>query len=227
MFVREKEIIVQSNVIPTKILKNHLVSFPHNLPKYFKDIPSSFFDNQKRRIRSKTTIRTCSGFINLFKRSILFTSPYDIELFIEPNEIRGSVGGLDWTKYFMHHPDWDFINYANSDYAHILKFGPSFTIQCDYVSMISNPWWHMNDFEVIPGVINCKKPMEMNVFIPIKKEQNHLYIPQGTPLCYITFETDKQLKLSFKNKGYNYAEHQGLFYRFSNLKDKLLKSILK
>jgi|TARA_B100001094_G_C17873113_1_gene643090 hypothetical protein len=227
MFVREKEIIVQSNVIPTKILKNHLVSFPHNLPKYFKDIPSSFFDNQKRRIRSKTTIRTCSGFINLFKRSILFTSPYDIELFIEPNEIRGSVGGLDWTKYFMHHPDWDFINYANSDYAHILKFGPSFTIQCDYVSMISNAWWHMNDFEVIPGIINCKKPMEMNVFIPIKKEQNHLYIPQGTPLCYITFETDKQLKLSFKNKSYNYAEHQGLFYRFSNLKDKLLKSILK
>ena len=137
------------------------------------------------------------------------------------------MGGLDWTKYFMHHPDWDFINYANSDYAHILKFGPSFTIQCDYVSMISNAWWHMNDFEVIPGIINCKKPMEMNVFIPIKKEQNHLYIPQGTPLCYITFETDKQLKLSFKNKGYNYAEHQGLFYRFSNLKDKLLKSILK
>ena len=53
----------------------------------------------------------------------------------------------------------------------------------------------MNKFEIIPGLINCKEPLDLNIFIPIKKGQNHLYIPQNTPLCYINFETDKQMSL--------------------------------
>ena len=65
MFNKKKEITILTNEIPVHILKNFLLSFPSNIPKYFKDIPKAFFDNQKRRVRSSTTIRTCSGFINL------------------------------------------------------------------------------------------------------------------------------------------------------------------
>ena len=85
----------------------------------------------------------------------------------------------------------------------------------------------MNKFEVIPGLINCKEPLDLNIFIPIKKGQNHLFIPQHTPLCYISFETERQLDLIFSNKKYKYSDYQGLFYRFTNLKDKLLKNIIK
>tara|TARA_Y100000114_G_scaffold20065_1_gene16120 strand:+ start:61 stop:744 length:684 start_codon:yes stop_codon:yes gene_type:complete len=227
MFNRKNELIIKTNEIPVNILKKHLLLFPYNMPKYFKDIPSTFVDEINRRIRSKKTVKSCSGFINLFKRSIVFTSPYDIELFIEHNEIRGSVGGHDWKKYFNHHADWQFIDYAKSDYAYILKFCPYFNIQCNKTLIVSNPWWHMNKFEIIPGLINCKEPLDLNIFIPIKKGQNHLYIPQNTPLCYINFETDKQIELIFSDKQYKYSDYQGLFYRFTNLKDKLLKNIIK
>ena len=98
IFNKKKEITIQTNGVPVHILKNFLLSFPSNIPKYFKDIPKSFFDNQKRKVRSRTTIRTCSGFINLFKRSIVFTSPYDIELFIEPKEIKGHFNKGDHIK---------------------------------------------------------------------------------------------------------------------------------
>ena len=98
--ILNKDIIIKTNQIPVKILKQFLLTFPHNIPKYFKDIPSNFFDNKNRQIRSRKTVKTCSGFINLFKRSILFTSPYDIELFFEGKEIRGSVGSSDWNKNF-------------------------------------------------------------------------------------------------------------------------------
>ena len=226
-FKKKKNIIIRTNEIPTKILKEFFVTFPKNMPKYFKDIPKNFFDHQNRRIRSKTTVRTCSGFINLFKRSLIFTSPFDIELFIQDKEIRGSVGPFNWTQYFHHHADWQFIDYAKSDYEFILKFMPHLTIQCDYNLVVSNPWWHMNKFEIIPGIINCQEPENLNIFIPIKKGQNHIFIPQHTPLCYINFETDDQLDLVFEDKGYKPQDYLGLYYTFSNLKRKLVKNIIR
>ena len=226
MFKRNKDIIIRTNEIPVDILKNFLLTFPHNMPNYFKDIPSTFFDNKKRPIRSNKTIRSCSGFINLFKRSIVFTSPYDIELFIDNGEIRGNVGGSSWNKYIQHHPDWQFIDYAKSDWERVIKFGIFCNIQSPYNLIISNPWWHMNDFQIIPGIINCKEPLDLNVFIPIKKGQNHLYIRQGSPLAYINFETDNQLNLVYKNKNYKHSDWMGLHYMFSNFKQKLVKNII-
>jgi len=227
MFKKNKDIIVQTNEIPVDVLKNFLLTFPHNLPKYFKDIPANFVDEQKRPIRSKKTVKSCSGFINLFKRCIVFTSPYDIELFIENKEIRGSVGGHDWKRYLHHHADWQFINYVKSDYAFILKFMPFFNIRSPYNLIITNPWWHLNSFETIPGIVNCKEPLDLNIFIPIKKNQTHLFIPQGSPLAYINFETDEQLNLVYKNKNYKYSDWMGLHYTFSNLKNKLVNNIIK
>tara|TARA_R100001132_G_C3236986_1_gene69264 strand:- start:45 stop:743 length:699 start_codon:yes stop_codon:yes gene_type:complete len=227
LFKKNKDIIVQTNEIPVKILKNFLLTFPHNLPKYFKDIPTSFFDEKKRQIRSKKSVRSCSGLINLFKRCIMFTSPYDIELFIEKDGIKGSVGAHPLNRYIQHHANWQFIDYVKSPYAFILKFIPSVNIKCDYNLIVTNPWWHMNSFETIPGIVNCKEPLELNVFIPIKKKQTHLFIPQGTPLCYIHVETDQQLNLIYKNKGYKHSDFLGLYYSFSNLKRKMLNNIIK
>lgn len=212
------------------VLKNFLLTFPHNLPKYFKDIPANFVDEQKRPIRSKKTVKSCSGFINLFKRCIVFTSPYDIELFIENienKEIRGRVGGHDWKRYLHYHANWQFIDYVKSDYAFILKFMPFFNIRSPYNLIITNPWWHMNSFETVPGIVNCKEPLDLNIFIPIKKNQTHLFIPQGSPLAYINFETDEQLNLVYKNKNYKYSDWMGLHYTFSNLKNKLVNNIIK
>ena len=43
IFNKKKEITIQTNGVPVHILKNFLLSFPSNIPKYFKDIPKSFF----------------------------------------------------------------------------------------------------------------------------------------------------------------------------------------
>jgi|TARA_R100001530_G_C4266193_1_gene141859 hypothetical protein len=227
LFKKNKDIIVQTNEIPVDVLKNFLLTFPHNLPKYFKDIPANFFDEQKRPIRAKKTVKSCSGFINLFKRCIVFTSPYDIELFIEKDGIKGSVGAHPWNRYIQPHANWQFIDYVKSPYAFVLKFMPFFLIKCPYNLIVTNPWWHMNSFETVPGIINCKEPLELNIFIPIKKNQTHLFIPQGTPLGYIHVETDQQLNLIYKNKGYKHSDFLGLHYSFSNLKRKVVNNIIK
>ena len=84
----------------------------------------------------------------------------------------------------------------------------------------------MNNFEIIPGIINCVEPLDLNIFIPIKKNQDHLYIRQGTPLALINFETDDQLNLIFSEENYKYSDWMGLHYTFSNFKRKLVKNII-
>ena len=56
MFKRKNELVIKTNEIPVDILKQHLLLFPYNMPKYFKDIPSTFMDDMRRRIRSKKMI---------------------------------------------------------------------------------------------------------------------------------------------------------------------------
>ena len=51
MFKRKNELVIKTNEIPVDILKQHLLLFPYNMPKYFKDIPSTFMDDMRRRIR--------------------------------------------------------------------------------------------------------------------------------------------------------------------------------
>ena len=226
LFKKNKEVIIRTNEIPTNILKNYILSFPNNIPSYFKNIPTKFLDQKRRPIKTQRTIKTCSGFVNLFKRSILYTSPYDIELFFDDGQISGSVGGSNWDKYIQYHPDWQFIKYAQSDWEVVLKFMPFCNIQSPYNLIISNPWWHMNNFEIIPGIINCVEPLDLNIFIPIKKNKDHLYIRQGTPLALINFETDDQLNLIFSEENYKYSDWMGLHYTFSNFKRKLVKNII-
>jgi len=227
MFKRNNTVTINTNVIPSNILQKYLLGFPNNLPKYFKDIPSKFFDNQNRSRSAVKSLKTCSGFINLFKRSIVFTSPYDIEIFVDGETISGQVGGNPLENNIMMHPNWQFINHANSDYAFVLKFMPHVFVKSDYNMIMTNPWWHMNDFETIPGVVNCKDPTELNVFIPVKKDVNKISIPQGTPLSYITFDTNKEINLNYTDEKYRHENSNGLFYKFSNLKTKLLTNIMR
>jgi len=226
MLFKKNKVIIQSNVIPIDIVKNFLLSFPYNMPKYFKNIPSHFEDNGRMWKKNKT-IKTCSGFINLFKRSLVFLSPFDIEIFIDNGVLNGNVGDLPLQNYFTIHSHDQFLKYVKSDYEVILKFNCQIRVKSDFSLIISNPWWHLNDFEIVPGVINAKETSQLNLFIPIKKNQKYLYIKQNTPLCYINFETSKNVNLIYDKTKHNLLDNLGLFYTFSNLKRKLLKNILK
>lgn len=225
MFFKNNKVIIQSNIIPINILKKFLLSFPNNMPTYFKNIPRHFEDNGIIWKKNKT-IKTCSGFINLFKRSLVFASPFDIEIFIDNGTLKGSVGSTPLQNYFTIHQQDQFLKYVESDYEVILKFIPQIRLKSNFSLLVSNPWWHLNNFEIIPGVVNAKETSELNIFIPLKKNQKHLYIKQNTPLCYINFETSKNVNIVYDDTKYNLSDNLGLFYTFSNLKRKLLKNIL-
>ena len=211
---------IRSNKIPLNIVKNHFLTYPKNLPSYFKDIPNLF--NSKNPL-SKTP-KSCSGILNLYARSVVFTNPFDIQINFEDDKWEAFVGAGDLGQNTVSDVPYEqFFKYKdNGKYKAILKFNFGINVQSKYPIYLNNPWWNLNNFEIVPGVLNCKNPLELNFFMPIEKNVETLNIKQGTPLYLISSETTSKLKINFTKKPFNSNCINGLQYRFSTLKDMFL-----
>ena len=212
---------IRSTRIPLSIVKNHFLTYPKNLPEYFKNIPPLY---NSKNPRTKTP-RSCSGFLNLYARSVVFTSPFDIQINFEGDRWEAFVGAGDLGNQTVSDvPFQQFLQYKdNGKYKSILKFGFNITVQSKYPLHLNNPWWSLNNFEVVPGVLNTiKHPLDLNFFMPVEKNVQVLKIKQGTPLYLISSENNADLKISFTEKPFNYNLINGLQYKFSTLKDMFL-----
>lgn len=213
---------IRSTKIPLSILKNYFLIYPKNVPSYLKNMPKQF--DKKNPITR--TVKTCSGMLNLYTRSVVFTSPFDIQVnFYEDGRWQAYVGqgtlgnqtvsDVPYEQFFKHN--------SNKKYKTMLKFNFGINVQCKYTLHLNNPWWSLNNFETVPGVLNCKNPLDLNFFIPIENHVETLKINQGTPLYVISSENDSKLKIKYTEKPFNDTFINGLQYRFSTLKDKLLR----
>jgi hypothetical protein len=219
MFNKKLEIF--SNIIPINFLKNFIKIFPYNLPNYFKNIPKQCPNS---KFKADRTLKTCSGIINYYKKAIVFLSPFDIEFIIENNIINYKFGSADFNGVQLHANN-QFLDYVNNKkYLCVSKLLFKIYIKCDAPLLITNSTWTLNNFEILPGIINAKEPLELNLFLPIKKEDKNIFIKQNTPLCVIHVETEKNVKIIFNNNKYDSWSENGLKYIFSSLKNKLFNN---
>lgn len=227
MFIKNK-IKIFSREIPIDLLKNYISIFPKNLPSYYKNIPRQcpFHLNYKN---FNPNIRNCPGFLNYYKRSIVFKSPYDIVIDIDhKNNILdarfGKDSANDSRKISIHSND-QLLNHINQDkYSFIIKLSFQINIQSDIPLLVNGDWYSMNDFDIVPGVLYANNPVDLNPFIAVKKNQNHIFIKQNTPLLIMHTESKKNIKLSFEDKIIDSRFFNGKYYLFSDLKDRLLKN---
>ena len=216
-----KKLEIYSNSIPINFLKNFFKIFPNNLPSYFKNIPKKC---PFSKFRADNTLKTCSGIINYYKKAIVFLSPFDIEFVIEKDQVFVKFGNSNFNGIQFHSND-QFLDYVqNKKYLCISKLIFGIFLKSDVPLLITNPTWALNDFDILPGIINAKKPLELNIFLPIKKEDKNIFIKQNTPLCVIHLETEKNVSLVFNDKKYDSWSTNGLNYIFSSLKNRLLKN---
>tara|TARA_R110000851_G_C12889276_1_gene546924 strand:- start:105 stop:782 length:678 start_codon:yes stop_codon:yes gene_type:complete len=223
MWFQQNKLEVHSNRVPIHFLKNFICTYPKNLPSYFKNIPKTY----PFLIGKIFNIRTCSGFLNFFKRSVVLKSPFDVTLEIRDKEIFCEFGSGAYMneKNIGFHTAEQFLKYVDvNKYDMITKLMFGINIKCKSPVLVTNPWWSMNDFEIVPGILNAGVPIELNLFIPIKKNQTRIVIKQGTPVCMLHFESEKDVKLVFKEENINSKDYNGKDYLRSNLKNMVLKN---
>jgi len=205
--------------ISPEFLEEFILPFPQNLPAYFKRIPNRLYN-----LESQRTLKTCSGFLNFHKKSLLFTSPYDIE--ITENAIY--VGNFETNHdIVLEHPSTKFNAYLppNADVFKtlIVNFGLFIDIKKDQF-MIHSPDWHFPEIDIVPGILAGTDMHQLNFFINIKKDKKHIVIKQHDPLFLLTPLTEKEYKLNIKK--YINTEHRRNFV-FSKLKEYIQKTVFK
>ncbi len=197
---------------------------PHNFPDYFKSIPRNMFNPVSKTFnRYGFTIKSCPGFINLHKRSLLITSPFDVQIkFDEKGILDERVGRFSNYKITEVHPNEQLLTYVkNSEYKFIIKLGLPFYIDSNVSLLMSTSCYDFNDFDVLSGILNSGYKKDVSFFIPIKKNQNELYFKKGQPLFLFTPLCENKIKLNFK-KNKNIISPS---LTFSNFKENILEKL--
>jgi len=222
-FKKKNKISIWSNLIPMEIMQNYFKLFPNNLPNYFKNIPNKIAAARA----AHQTMKSCSGFLNYFLRSMVFYSPCDIEINYNHEGAYANFGGkeLNDGRRFTVHNDVQFLKYVNQEeYIAICKINLDIHINSEYPILINDCWWHFNSFKILPGVINTSKyPQNLNLFIALPKNKNSIFIPQNKPLCHIFTESEKDIKIDFKKDKYDSLRHNNYNYLFDTLSRTILK----
>jgi len=224
-FFRKKLIVYYNdNIIGKEDAKGIFKKIPNNLPKYFFSIPKTMFSAQtKKSIPYSRTIKTCSGFINLYKRSLLITSPFDIYVELDNTKIIDSKFGRINDEFIQIHPGHQLLDYVpnNKKYKFIIKINLPFTIDTNVSMYMSQSIYHFNNFDILPGILPSNYKNYINFFIPVEKEKNEIYIKKGTPLFMFTPLCETEVKLEFKKLKKNMRD----YLTFSSLKEFVLKNL--
>ena len=216
---RKKITIQYRDPFDHKVIKDMFKVIPKNYPPYFSAIPRTMFNPFTGHARpDQKTIKSCSGFINLYKRSILVSSPFDIYLEFDENRvITEEVGKTGW-KITTQQNNAQLLNYANSkNYKFFIKLELPIFLKSDASIVILNSFYHFNKYEIIPGIINKKYKSIISFFMPIRKRQTELYIKQGDPLFLIVPMCEDKIKLKIKKN--NNVSTQNTTLTFSSLKE--------
>tara|TARA_R110000751_G_scaffold52663_4_gene114701 strand:- start:3126 stop:3803 length:678 start_codon:yes stop_codon:yes gene_type:complete len=225
MFFKHK-LKIGSRLLNDRVLKNCFLQHPNNVPDYFKQIPSK---TKFISLRKNKTLRHCSGFINYFRNLIVIKAPADFEILYDEKGVQETYMGrgiLNDGKRFQTHDNAQFLKHVNQNkYAQIGKVMYDFQVQCSVPITVHNPWWHFVDYEVLPGVINATSHFQpLNLFIPLPKDKKHIIIRKDQVLCYLSFQTEKNIKIEYVKDWDTFHEGD---YLFSALKKYILPKKIK
>lgn len=167
-------------------------------PEWWKKVPPTVQETAKNGIKFDTaTIRSCSGFIDLYNQSI--TIPLWADLIIETTEFK-----FNWVS-----PDSSFLitghltqQYASEDeilnFYHAKIISPwRFEEKTGVSFVFMDPFWNNRDYlgkyYTPPGIVEYKynHSTEINIFAP--KHLSRIEIKAGSPMAHIIPMSDNEI----------------------------------
>ena len=215
------EIYSEKNIFTIDVMKEWFQHIPKNLPNYFKDIPKNIYSKDlKAYDLSKNTAKSCAGIINLFKRSVVFCSPFDMQFSFDKEKIHFRLGAfpVEPSQFIEIHPAEQFLKYApdfvKNNVKCVMRFKSNMYYKCTSHMFLSHPFWHFPQLVASPGILPKNQELNLNIFFFISNKQEKFVIRKGDPLAYITFLTDKSVKFDINH----FKKESFLVKTFSRLK---------
>ena len=186
-FDRNNKLNIFSNTIPNKFIKDCFKKYPNNLPDFLKTLPEKYEWKDDIFYKYKSNLRSDNTFLNLFRRSVAFCSPWDIQINIdrENDKIFGSIGQTNEFKFENFVKDQSkelFLKYVKEPvyYDRVIELHFDLYLQSEQIINCNSAWWHFNvEYETMPLVYNCKEVTEFVIKVPVRKQYTSFVINKG------------------------------------------------
>jgi len=202
MFFWKKRKSVQVRCYPTFSQIRDLFPITHTkkfIPDWWKTLPSTIADTSGKET---TTLKSCPGFIELYKRGISLPMWRDTVVKYDQNRILDVEvsTGEDINQWFVLHPPEQMGN-AFSPCLHLKVISPWFLETAEPVPflMIDMMWNRktLQDYSIPPGVLEFKYQhgTHVNMFFEPTTEYKEVKFQAGTPLIQLIPLTDIDIEL--------------------------------
>lgn len=200
------------------------------LPDWFKTINK----NEKY-----PTLKSCPGFVDLFKKSISIPLWNDIRITYQDSIINIEIPGTpsDIVHHFVtQHPPMQWgAGFKNSIH---LKLMSPWHIICNNTTpfMMQDAVWHkehMEEFSVLPGTLDFKyqHSSHINIMIPRSKIKKTTTLKAGTVIAYLTPMIDTNVDIKTKlvtDEEWRGMQHyvfsfSGVYHAAKKIGEKLIK----
>jgi hypothetical protein len=197
-FFRKKKLIVEAFTKVPQIAEVGLPLARHYIPDWWKEIPRSRnFANPTGMTVPAHTMKTCAGFIDLYKIGVI--QPLHSELIIEVNETSYTWQYADrLSPPVVEHPSHQYATekYDFSKWRHA-KIESPFLVRCnkDVKFLGIEPTYNqlLNDYGIktLPGVVDFKYQHGLNVPMFIPAIIRRIKLDYGYPLYqWICLDSD-------------------------------------
>jgi hypothetical protein len=244
LFIFKKKTIVLDCITSNLGIFNYypIVKSSTNLPTWWKNLPESFVCGRTPEFdkldRHSSTMKKCSGFIDLHKNSIVIPSNCDVKIQTTESGIFGyqfsDSSGMENFSIDSHSRE-EFGSELDH-LIHLKIISPWLLFEKTGINFhVCMPFWHhiktLDKVFIPPGIVNYKyqHTSHINMFVP--RADDLIEFTAGTPLLHLIPLTER--KVEVKNHIVDDAEflklhkHAGLRSRFLNsymLQKKILKA---
>lgn len=171
-------------------------------PEWWKELPASYGDHPYIRT---STLKTCSGFLDLYKFSFMLPMWCDLAVDIGPI-------GSDYYKYqysdnkssAVEHPPLQKGKFCDTkNYQHLKLNSPWFIVSKKNTNwLFTDAVWNEINFlpyRVLNGVTNFKfnNSTNINMIFPRSEIKKEFLISYKTPLLQLIPMTEKKVKLNY------------------------------
>jgi hypothetical protein len=181
-------------------------------PDWWKNLPLNDATVDVDFAITKKNMRTCYGFLELYKRSVVVNTWADFKFKVTPNN------GYEWIKssgpLLEEHPSYQYQN-AFTGYYHAKLVSPWRVKEKTGIHFsYSGALWSLEDYDFLipPGILefDLNFGTHANIFIKKKEKDYSIFLPVGKPL-YHMIPLQEKCKIKIVNHLVSQEELDKLF----------------
>lgn len=177
-------------------------------PKWWKALPvlDTTKDMDKHTLTVPTNMRNCTGFIDLYRNSVVVPLWSDLAVEIGSNEASGfRYQFSDGASFGEYHPSTQFKGFVDPDTVQHFKPVAPWHIECDEdINWVAVPPTYnigVNDYVILPGVVNFQYMHAVNPQLLFHRP------PQGSKIVTLAHGTPLYMYIPMSNRPVEVRTH--------------------